>query len=113
MTNVFHKLRHKLSTMSYIQSFGCYRITRIKDISLGYDSSKDSMPKDKSVSPSSEMITFELDDSTVMTLRGSGTEPKLKYYIESKGHSMAEAQSKAEGVEKALLEVFQNLGLKE
>ena len=59
------------------------------------------------------MITFELDDSTVMTLRGSGTEPKLKYYIESIGQSMAEAQSKAEGVEKALLEVFQKLGLKE
>jgi phosphoglucomutase len=112
LTNVFHKLRHKTSTISYIQSFGMHRVIRIKDVSLEYDSSKDSIPQDKPVSPSLEMITFEFDDSTVMTLRGSGTEPKLKYYIESKGHSTAEARSKAKGVEKALLEMFQTLGLK-
>ena len=69
------------------------------------------MPQDISVSPSSEMITFELDNSTEMTLRGSGTEPKLKYYIESKGRSMSEAQSKAESTEAALLNVFESLGL--
>lgn len=112
MTNVFHKLRHKTSTISYIQSLGRYKITKVKDISLGYDSSKDSIPQDKPIEPSAEMITFELEDSTVMTLRGSGTEPKLKYYIESEGNSMAKARSNAEGVEKALLDLFQTLGLK-
>ena len=112
MTNVFYKLRHTASTLSYVKNFGTYSITRIKDVSLGYDSSKDPMPQDKFVSPSSEMITFELDDSTVMTLRGSGTEPKLKYYIESKGRSMSEAQSKAKSMEQALLHVFESLGLR-
>jgi phosphoglucomutase len=112
MTQTFHKLRHTQSGLSYIQSFGEYGVTRIKDISLGYDSKIDTrIPVDKSISPSSEMITFELDDSTVMTLRGSGTEPKLKYYIEAKGSSLNEAELKAERVENALKMVFRNFRL--
>lgn len=112
ITEVFYKLRHTTSKLSYISNFGGYKIQRVKDLSLGYDSAKHSIPEDKLVSPSSEILTFELDESTVMTLRGSGTEPKLKYYIESKGQSMAESQSKAIGVEKALLELFHEFGLK-
>ena len=77
-------------------------VTRIKDVSLGYDSSAGQRAEDKFVSPSAEMITFELGNGTVMTLRGSGTEPKLKYYIEAKGRSIEEAEEKARDVEKAL-----------
>jgi phosphoglucomutase len=111
MTMTFHKLRHQSTGLSYINQFGRYTVTRIKDVSLTYDSRKDRLPMDKAVSPSSEMITFELDDETVMTLRGSGTEPKLKYYIESRGTSMVEAKSKAEGVEAALHDLFKSYGL--
>jgi phosphomannomutase len=111
MTGVFYKLRHNGSTLSYIRTFGNYAVTRVNDVSLGYDSTRDELPEDRPVLPSSEMITFELDNSSTMTLRQSGTEPKLKYYIESKGISMAEAQSKAEDVEKALLSVFRDFGL--
>lgn len=31
---------------------------------------------------SNNMITFELDNDTIFTLRTSGTEPKIKYYSE-------------------------------
>ncbi|KAJ3063373.1 Phosphoglucomutase-2 [Podochytrium sp. JEL0797] len=34
---------------------------------------------------SAEMVTFELANECVFTLRTSGTEPKIKYYIEKKG----------------------------
>ena len=111
MTSVFYKLRHKDSMLSYVKRFGEHSVTRIKDVSLGYDSKTDEIPRDKAVSPSGEMITFELDGSTVMTLRGSGTEPKLKYYIESKGEKMAHVMAKAEDVERALNEVFREFGL--
>ena len=111
MTITFQKLRHQTSRVSYIKQFGKYSVTRIKDVSLGYDSQKDAVPKDKAVPSSSEMITFELDNETVMTLRGSGTEPKLKYYIESRGTSLEESRSKAEGVERALHQVFRSYGL--
>ena len=109
MTRAFYKLRHNNSKLSYIDKFGEYTVTRIKDVSLGYDSDSGGEPEDKLVSPSSEMITFELANSTVMTLRGSGTEPKLKYYIESKEKSMTEAKATADSVERALKTVFQTL----
>ncbi len=32
--------------------------------------------------PNSQLITFTLDNRTVFTLRTSGTEPKIKYYVE-------------------------------
>ena len=34
------------------------------------------------VSTSSQMITFTFENSCVVTLRTSGTEPKIKYYSE-------------------------------
>jgi phosphomannomutase len=43
------------------------------------------------VSRSSEMITFTLGDGSVVTLRASGTEPKIKYYIELKTEPGKEA----------------------
>ena len=33
---------------------------------------------------SSQMITFTFEDGSVATLRTSGTEPKIKYYVEVK-----------------------------
>lgn len=60
--------------------------------------------------PSSGMITYELG-STLMTLRGSGTEPKLKWYIEAKAETMAEAESKAEKVQDGIKLFFRGYGL--
>ena len=102
MTKIFHSLRHKNGNLSYITDIGNFKITRIKDVSLNYDSKVDEIPEDRIIPPSSEMITFELDNSIVATLRGSGTEPKLKYYIEATGKTMEECRSKALAVEHAL-----------
>lgn len=109
MTRAFYKLRHQDLKLSYIDNIGGYVITKIKDVSLGYDSDLGSLPTDKPVSPSSEMITFELANSVVITIRGSGTEPKLKYYIEAKADSMADAQDIADTVEDALKRLLANL----
>jgi phosphoglucomutase len=114
MTMAFHKLRHSSSSdrISYIQSFGLLKIERIHDVSLDYNSTvRRELPEDKPVLPSAEMISFELEDGTVMTLRGSGTEPKLKYYIEAKANSFKKAQEKAKMVEEALLGVFRAIGM--
>lgn len=111
MTRAFYNLRHQERNLTYIQKFGKHGVKRIKDISLDYDSKEGELPNDKPVSPSSEMITFELDHSTMMTLRGSGTEPKLKYYIEAKRTSMEKAEQIAESVEIALRAVLQSFDL--
>ncbi|KAI8853160.1 hypothetical protein BC829DRAFT_382994 [Chytridium lagenaria] len=55
------------------------------------------------VSASSEMITFSLTNGCVFTLRTSGTEPKIKYYVEMKGEGR-------EAVEDFLVEVVKAIG---
>ncbi|KAI8619294.1 hypothetical protein BC830DRAFT_1078620 [Chytriomyces sp. MP71] len=54
------------------------------------------------VSASSEMITFELANECVFTLRTSGTEPKIKYYIEKKGTDREEVREHLKAVVKAV-----------
>lgn len=61
---------------------GKYKIASIRDLTTGIDTAQ---PDRKSLLPaskSSQMITFTLENDTVVTLRTSGTEPKIKYYSE-------------------------------
>jgi len=79
-------------------TIGARKIVRWRDLTLGYDSkSKDHKP-DLPVDVSSQMITCELDDGAVFTVRGSGTEPKIKLYIECQGKSSDEAKKGAVGI---------------
>lgn len=82
----------------YPATIGPRRIVRWRDLTLGYDSkSKDHVP-DLPVDASAQMITCELDDGAVFTVRGSGTEPKIKLYIECQGKSSKEAKDGANGI---------------
>ncbi|KOC68335.1 Phosphoglucomutase-2 [Habropoda laboriosa] len=61
---------------------GKYSIVGIRDLTTGYDNTK---PENKAVLPvsqSSQMITFTFKNGSIITLRTSGTEPKIKYYSE-------------------------------
>lgn len=61
---------------------GKYSIVGVRDLTTGYDNTK---PENKAVLPvskSSQMITFTFKNGLVVTLRTSGTEPKIKYYSE-------------------------------
>jgi phosphoglucomutase len=87
----------------YPTTIGSRKIVRWRDLTLGYDSkSKDHVP-DLPVDVTSQMITCELDDGAVFTVRGSGTEPKIKLYIECQGKSSVEAKQGALGILEDLL----------
>lgn len=61
---------------------GLYKIKSVRDLTTGIDTSQ---PDGKALLPtskSSQMITFTLENGIVLTLRTSGTEPKIKYYGE-------------------------------
>ncbi|CAI6335112.1 unnamed protein product [Periconia digitata] len=82
---------------------GTRKIVRWRDLTVGYDSkSKDHVP-DLPVDASAQMITCELDDGARFTVRGSGTEPKIKLYIESSGKSSKEAKDGAKEIQADLL----------
>jgi len=70
----------------YIDRVGDYEIDAIRD--LGYPGYDSSMPDKKPVLPvskSSPMMTIKFSNQCVVQIRASGTEPKLKYYIEMQG----------------------------
>ncbi|EFS26053.1 hypothetical protein FUAG_01568 [Fusobacterium ulcerans ATCC 49185] len=48
--------------------------------------------------PKSDVIQYILEDETYITVRPSGTEPKIKYYIYTKGKNKKEADEKLENV---------------
>ena len=82
-SKVFQRLRNFQGSNNYPSSLaGKYKVTSVRDLTTGYD---DSTPDNKALlptDPNSEMITFGFENGVVMTLRNSGTEPKLKYYLE-------------------------------
>lgn len=82
---IFERIRNwEGKSDAYPQSVldGKYKIESIRDLTTGVDTSQ---PDGKSLLPSSkssQMVTFTLVNGTVITLRTSGTEPKIKYYSE-------------------------------
>lgn len=80
------------------------QILTFRDLTVGYQSDTENHVPNLPVDPSSQMITMTAkplvdsasgDDSIRFTIRGSGTEPKLKVYIEAYAQSKTEANSLA------------------
>ena len=86
---IFTSIRDSF-TGDYPKKVRDFEVTAWRDLTLGYESvTKDHVPI-LPVDPSSQMITAEFrlpDDKDAVvrfTCRGSGTEPKLKLYVEGK-----------------------------
>jgi phosphomannomutase len=74
----------------YLQQLGGHKVTWVRDLTRpGYDTKYPDKKPRLPVS-SSNMITFEIEGGLVVTLRTSGTEPKVKYYIETQGSTEEE-----------------------
>jgi phosphomannomutase len=61
---------------------GRYPIASIRDLTTGVDTAQSDGKARLPCSKSSQMITFTFGNGAVVTLRTSGTEPKIKYYAE-------------------------------
>ncbi|XP_078369172.1 phosphopentomutase-like [Oculina patagonica] len=78
---IFDRIR-TLDNGQYPSTCGPYKLSGIRDLTAGYDSTKPDNKPILPVSKSSQMITFYFENGCVATLRTSGTEPKIKYYTE-------------------------------
>lgn len=89
----------------YVKSCGKYEITSIRDLTTpGYDSKTEDHRPTLPISSSTQMITFEFKNGAVATLRGSGTEPKLKYYVELCGKKKEEVQEELDDLVEKIIE---------
>ena len=89
---------------------GKYKIDSIRDLQVsgepgddGYDSSmadgKPTLPTSKSC-----MLTYSFANGCVLTLRTSGTEPKIKWYSEMPGSDPAEVLRTLQDIEATAIE---------
>mmetsp|Transcript_30392 Transcript_30392/g.79059 ORF Transcript_30392/g.79059 Transcript_30392/m.79059 type:complete len:625 (+) Transcript_30392:1234-3108(+) len=105
---VFERLR---AGSSYAQSIGGVRVTSVRDLGMGLDTSR---PDQKATLPWRQgdmMITYNLEGGGTLTLRASGTEPKLKYYLEvvsDAGTAIPMANRLAEAVDCELVQAQQS-----
>ncbi|KAI9892661.1 MAG: Phosphoglucomutase-3 [Vezdaea aestivalis] len=66
-----------------------------RDLTRGYESSTEGNKPNLPVDATTQMITCELKNGVRFTIRASGTEPKIKYYIEGRGETAKEAKTAA------------------
>jgi phosphoglucomutase/phosphoglucomutase/phosphopentomutase len=94
---------------NYCTKVGSYKLKSIRDLGYpGYDSTTTDRKPILPVSKSSPMITIRFENGCVAQFRGSGTEPKFKYYIELRGKPGID-----EGDVKKSLEEMSNVILEE
>lgn len=79
--DLFASLRKDLQ---FPTKMGAQPVQYVRDLTIGYDNSQPENKPLLPISTSSEMVTFTLANGSIATLRASGTEPKIKYYIELK-----------------------------
>jgi len=93
MESIFQSIRNDGKYCSHV---GPFQVATIRDLTTGYDSSQPDKKAILPISSSTHMITFFFVNGGIATLRGSGTEPKLKYYVELHGDIVDKSTTEAE-----------------
>ncbi|RYH31243.1 hypothetical protein EON65_03130 [archaeon] len=82
---IFSRIRAGGPTGGYWTHAAGQKITTITDVTKGYDSNVADGVCALPCTPDSHMIMFEFENGASVTLRTSGTEPKIKFYTEMQG----------------------------
>lgn len=93
---IFLRLREGGPTGGYWTTCAGEAVTAIVDVTKGYDSRSADHSSALPLTPESHMIMFEFANGCSVTLRTSGTEPKIKFYTEiagQPGKARAEVQA--------------------
>lgn len=85
------------------------KINMMRDYKLKKEKNYLDNSKSELFLPESDVIQYILEDETYITVRPSGTEPKIKYYIYTKGKSKKEADEKLENILNDFKEYMESL----
>lgn len=85
------------------------KINIVRDYKLQIEKNYINNSQSKLDLPVSNVIQYILEDGTYITVRPSGTEPKIKYYIYTKGNSKEEADKKLDLVLNEFKEYMESL----
>ncbi|KAF9027123.1 hypothetical protein BDZ89DRAFT_987490 [Hymenopellis radicata] len=119
IARIFARLRNysgdALATHDYPTSLAYLRITKVVDLTTGYDSSNPPSFKPSLPISSGHMIQFRAESpergvKIVLTIRTSGTEPKIKFYLEGNGQNRAEVTETLTEVVNELADMWMEAG---
>lgn len=82
---------------------GDAKLTRYVDLELGKEYDLISSEEKVSSIPKSDVLKFYLDDGSWYAVRPSGTEPKIKIYMYSKGKTLEESHNKLKVMEEVIM----------
>lgn len=85
------------------------KINIVRDYKLQIEKDYINNSQSKLDLPVSNVIQYILEDGTYITVRPSGTEPKIKYYIYTKGNSRKEADEKLDLILNQFKEYMESL----
>jgi len=85
----------------YPETVGPYKILHVRDLTTGYDSRTADKKASLPLNLGGEMVTYYFEGGAEVTLRTSGTEPKIKWYSE-----MAGPQDRLDQLVQTLVEVL-------
>ena len=85
------------SSGQYWAQAGGVAIVAVKDVTLGFDSASPTRRADLPLTPDSHMIMYTFANGCTITLRTSGTEPKIKWYTEMQTHVNTEQDNGGAG----------------
>ena len=85
------------------EHIGPYQIDRWRDLTYGYDSATSDHTPVLPVQRGIQMIIIDLHNDVRLTLRASGTEPKIKIYIDARAGTMSEAERTAKEIRNTLM----------
>ena len=80
------------------------RIVGVRDLTTGVDTEASDGKAKLPLSSSSHMITYRFANGATATLRGSGTEPKIKWYAEMVGKNRKDTISRLSALVDAIIE---------
>ncbi|MBM7557185.1 phospho-sugar mutase [Halanaerobacter jeridensis] len=78
-----------------------------KDYLVGASYNLETGAESKLDLPESNVLQFELEDKTLVTVRPSGTEPKIKFYFSVVGDSEEAAENKLEKVKESVMNLVE------
>ncbi|EGF78536.1 hypothetical protein BATDEDRAFT_35697 [Batrachochytrium dendrobatidis JAM81] len=91
--------------LQYPTTIGGSKVCWVRDLTIGYDTAQADKKPTLPVSSSAQMLTLELENGALITLRTSGTEPKIKYYTELRASTLAQATKDLQIVVDSMIEI--------
>ena len=104
------KIKHMMINFRQqkLTKIGEYKVLKIRDYETGEILDLSTGEKSKTDLPKSNVLYYELENSSWCCVRPSGTEPKIKFYLGIKGTSLLDSEEKIQELKKAIEKMVAN-----